>query len=79
MNRIKANKQSYRIIFLVISLFLFSGAVAQNANKKVTIQHKSISLKETFSQIEQQTVYSIAYEHSTLDLDKRISLSLKDV
>lgn len=74
----KTNKQQYGIIFCAISLFLFSSAIAQNTSKKVTIQHKNISLKEAFSQIEQQTGYSIAYEQSILDLKKKISLSLKD-
>ncbi len=78
MNRIKTNKQPYRIIFFVIFLFLVSSVIAQNTNKKVTIQNKSISLKEAFSLIEQQTGYSIAYEQSKLDLKKKISLSLKD-
>jgi hypothetical protein len=65
-------------ISLIFSLFLCSGIAAQNAAKKITIHAKNISLKEAFFQIEQQTGYSIAYEQSTLDLKKKISLSLED-
>ncbi len=78
MNSIKIKNQSLRIIFFIFSLFLLSGVTAQTTDKKITIQNKSISLKEAFALIEQQTGYSIAYEHSTLDLNKSISLSLKD-
>ncbi len=52
-------------------------AISQNAEKKITIQNKNISLKEAFEQIELQTDYSIAYEQSNLNLKKRQALSLK--
>ncbi len=77
MNPIIKN-QSLRITFFIFSLFLLSGITAQNTDKKITIQRKSISLKDAFALIEQQTGYSIAYEHSTLELNKSISLSLND-
>jgi len=54
------------------------GITAQNTDKKVTIRNKNISIKDALSRIEQQTGYSAAYEQSTLDLTKKISLSLKN-
>lgn len=78
MNRIKSIKQLYRIIIFLFFVFISSGAVSQTNEKKISIQNGSISLKEAFSQIEEQTGYSIAYEQLTLDLNKKISLSLEN-
>ncbi|WP_293713688.1 carboxypeptidase-like regulatory domain-containing protein [uncultured Parabacteroides sp.] len=78
MDRIKSI-QFYRIIILLFFIFFSFGAIAQEKEKKISIQNKSISIKEAFSEIEQQTDYSIAYEQLTLDLNKKISLSLKNV
>ncbi|WP_298653710.1 carboxypeptidase-like regulatory domain-containing protein [uncultured Proteiniphilum sp.] len=65
------------IIILFLSLPYYGNA--QNHNKKITIQERNIPIKAAFSLIEQQTDYSIAYEQSMLDTEKRISLSLKNV
>ncbi len=65
--------------FFLFFTFLSLTTVAQNKEKKITIQNKSISLKEAFAQIEVQTGYSIAYEQSNLDIEKKQSLSLKNV
>ena len=68
-----------------LSFQLFNKTIDQNSRiktlkeKKITIQNKKISLKEAFAQIETQTGYSIAYEQSNLDIDKKQSLSLKNV
>lgn len=78
MKRITTDNKRYRTIIFIFTLFLFSSVMAQNTDKKITIQNKEISLKDAFLQIEKQTVYSIAYEQSTLNLKKKISLSLKD-
>ena len=64
------------IILLFFSILSLT-AISQNAEKKITIQNKNISLKEAFEQIELQTDYSIAYEQSNLNLKKMQSLSLK--
>lgn len=78
MDRIKSI-QFYRIIILLFFISFSFGAIAQEKEKKISIQNKSISIKEAFSKIEQQTDYSIAYEQLALDLNKKISLSLKNV
>ena len=78
MDRIKSI-QFYRIIILLFFISFSFGAIAQEKEKKISIQNKSLSIKEAFSEIEQQTDYSIAYEQLALDLNKKISLSLKNV
>ena len=52
------------IILLFFSILSLT-ALSQNAEKKITIQNKNISLKEAHQQIELQTDYSIAYESQT--------------
>lgn len=78
MDRIKSI-QLYRIIILLFFISFSLGTIAQEKEKKISIQNKNISIKEAFSEIEQQTDYSIAYEQLALDLNKKISLSLKNV
>ena len=65
MNRINANKKPDKMIILLFFSILSLTALSQNAEKKITIQNKNISLKEAFEQIELQTDYSIAYERQT--------------
>ena len=79
MNRINTNKRAAKLAIFLFFTFLSLTTVAQNKEKKITIQNKSISLKEAFAQIEVQTGYSIAYEQSNLDIEKKQSLSLKNV
>lgn len=79
MNRINTNKRAAKLAIFLFFAFLSLTTVAQNKEKKITIQNKRISLKEAFAQIESQTGYSIAYEQSNLDLEKKQSLSLKNV
>lgn len=78
MNRINPVKQLY-IATIFLCLLLSHAVMAQNSEKRITIQKDNISLKEAFAQIEQQTNYSIAYEQSALNTEKVISLSLKNV
>ncbi|MFR9165108.1 MAG: carboxypeptidase-like regulatory domain-containing protein [Dysgonomonas sp.] len=78
MKRIKAEDKTFRILLFLFSFFLTVSVTAQNTDKKIAIQSKSISLKDAFYQIEQQTGYSIAYEQSEIDVSKKISLLLKD-
>ena len=63
---------------LIILLILPLSAVAQEKKQTVTIQQTDISLKEAFTIIEAQTNYSLAYEQSVLDMDKKVSLTFKE-
>ena len=78
MNPLKRTKQPYRNFIFLFFIFLASVASAQDKNQTVTIDQTNITIKDIFSIIESQTDYSIAYEHSALDLNKKISLKLKD-
>ena len=74
MNQLKTTIHAILIILLILPL----SAVAQERKQTVTIQKTNISLKEAFAIIETQTNYSIAYEQSALDMDKKVALSFKD-
>ncbi|WP_080903988.1 TonB-dependent receptor [Parabacteroides sp. Marseille-P3160] len=74
MNRINALS---RTLLLIISCFIVSIAFAQTKDNTISIENKSISIKEAFLEIEKQTEYSIAYEQLGTDLDKRLFLSFK--
>lgn len=58
-------------VFLLLIPFLL---IAQE--NKVTIEGQNISLTDVFQLIESQTTFSVAYEQSTLDLQRNITLSL---
>lgn len=77
MNRITINKETDKILLFLFFTFLSLNATAQNDRKPITIQNKNISLQEAFTEIEQQTGYSIAYELSAVDVKRKISLSLE--
>lgn len=78
MKRITTNQKLTKTVLFLFFAFLTCSLVAQNGEKKITILNKNISLKEAFLQIEQQTGYSVAYEQSNLDVEKKLSLSLKE-
>ena len=78
MNRINTNKQAGKLAIFLFFTFLSLTTIAQNKDKKITIQNKNISLKEAFAQIETQTGYSIAYEQSNLNIEKKHSFVLKN-
>lgn len=77
MNRITINKETDKILLFLFFAFLSLNATAQNDRKPITIQNKNISLQEAFTEIEQQTGYSIAYELSAVDVKRKIFLSLE--
>lgn len=78
MNRRFINGLVCKRLILLTFIFLSLNLIAQNKENKITIQNKNISLKNVFLEIEKQTAYTIAYEQSSLNLKKEISLSLKD-
>lgn len=78
MNRITTNQQLSKTILFLFFIFLTFSVMAQNGEKKITILNKNITLKEVFLQIERQTGYSVAYEQSNLDIDKKITLALNE-
>ena len=78
MNRITTNRKGCKTALFLFFAFLTCSLPAQNIEKRITILNKNISLKEAFLQIEQQTGYSVAYQQSNLNIDKKISLDLNE-
>lgn len=73
------NLKKLAIAVLALSIFLFAFSERTMAQeKRITIQEKSISLKDAFNEIERQTNFSIAYKKSETDDKRKINLSLKD-
>jgi len=66
-------------IFTITILLLFFSVQTRAQEKRITIQKKSISLKEAFNEIERQTDYSIAYKKSEVDENRKFSISVVGV
>jgi len=65
-------KYTLFVLFLFYSLFCLADGKAQN--KKILINNTEISVKQVFNEIEKQTLYSIGYNETDLDTDKKINL-----
>lgn len=71
------NHLNYKIVCLIIVLIL---SVASNAqNTKITISGRDITVKQTFEQIEAQSKYTIAYSKKQLDVQRKITMDVKEV
>lgn len=80
MNQIITKKVIFNLVFIILLLFNPLSTMAQDPkhDQKITIQQKNISIENAFTQIEKQTNYSVAYDRSKIDAEKRISLSLNN-
>ena len=76
MDQINLPGYFYNALILLLLFFPYNGNAQDN--KKITIQESNIPIKTAFSLIEQQTGYTIAYEQSVLNVNKQVSLSLKN-
>lgn len=76
MNRINFHAYLNKAILVLLLFFPYYGNAQDN--RKITIQESNIPIRTAFSLIEQQTDYTIAYEQSVLNVDKQISLYLKN-
>ena len=72
----ESNYLIYRLAFLVLFVFfsqnVFSESKVQN---KITFSENNITLKKAFEEIEKQTNFSIDYEESTIDLNRKVFVS----
>lgn len=78
MNRINPYKQTGKTAIFVFFAFLSLAVAAQSGGKRINLHTENISLKEAFIEIERQTGYSVAYERAYLDIDRKLSVSLRD-
>ncbi len=74
---VSTNNIGKTIFAIFLSLILNTNIFAQ-AFEKVTIINKSISFKELFAEIEQQTGYSFFYNNDDFDIEQKVSVNAKN-
>lgn len=73
--KIRQNNSSYKIISLIIFLFI---AIQSNAqNERFTISGRDITLKQVFEQIETQSKYTLAYSKAQIDIGRKITINIQ--
>lgn len=75
----KTKKPVYKI-FAALSLCLFVSfsAMAQRADKAISIDAKDVTVKELLMQLEQKSDLSFVYNNSDIDLNKRVSVKFEN-
>lgn len=73
--KIRQNYSSYKIISLIILLFISIHSNAQN--EKFTISGRDITIKQVFEQIEAQSNYTVAYSKALIDVSKKITIKVQ--
>lgn len=75
--KIRQNYSGYKIISLIIFLFI---SIHSNAQKeKFTISGRDITVKQVFEQIEAQSKYTVAYSKAQIDVSKKITIKVQKV
>lgn len=75
--KISQNDSSYKIISLIIFLFISIYSNAQN--EKFTISGRDIAIKQVFEQIEAQSKYTVAYSKTQIDVSRKITIKAQKV
>lgn len=75
--KFRQNSSGYKIISLIIFLFISIHSNAQN--EKFTISGRDITIKKVFEQIEAQSKYTVAYSKAQIDVGRKITISVKKV
>ena len=73
--KIRQNNSSYKIISLIIFLFICIHSNAQN--EKFTISGRDIAIKQVFEQIEAQSKYTVAYSKAQIDVSRKITIKVQ--
>lgn len=71
----RQNSSGYKIISLIIFLFISIHSNAQN--EKFTISGRGITIKQVFEQIEAQSKYTVAYSKAQIDVERKITISVR--
>lgn len=66
-----------KIIRFIIVLFFSINVCAQNI--RITISERGITIKQSFEMIEAQSNYTIAYSNAKLNVQRTVTIDLKDV
>lgn len=75
--KIRQNCSGYKIISLIIFLFISIHSNAQN--EKFTISGRDITVKQVFEQIEAQSKYTVAYSKVQIDVSRKITIKVQKV
>lgn len=75
--KIRQNYSGYKIISLIIFLFISIHSNAQN--EKFTISGRDITVKQVFEQIEAQSKYTVAYSKAQIDVSRKITIKVQKV
>lgn len=75
--KIRQIYSSYKIISLIIFLFISIYSNAQN--EKFTISRRNITVKQVFEQIEAQSKYTVAYSRVQIDVNRKITIKVQKV
>jgi len=67
----------FSVVFLFITLLTVS-ASTYSQQAKLSVKLKNATLKEVLQQIQNTSEFEFFFNHEAVDLDKRISLSMKD-
>ncbi|MDR2918423.1 MAG: carboxypeptidase-like regulatory domain-containing protein [Tannerella sp.] len=67
-----------RIIGVLVLLTIFFSIAANAQEPEISLQGRDLTLKEAFRQIEEQTKYTVAYNQSKLDVNRRIWTDIKN-
>lgn len=75
--KIRQNYSGYKIIGLIIFLFIAIHVNAQN--ERFTISGRGITIKQVFEQIEAQSKYTVAYSKVQIDITRKMTMNLQKV
>ena len=75
--KIRQNYSGYKIIGLIIFLFIAIHVNAQN--ERFTISGRGITIKQVFEQIEAQSKYTVAYSKVQIDITRKVTMNLQKV
>jgi len=79
-NKLQKNNlyRLFKIVFVSLILFLPQYVLSETQNK-ITLSKQQVSLKAVFEEIEKQTNFSVDYEESRIDVNRRINVSVIDI
>lgn len=72
------NSAGFRRCRIVVMMIILLPAIIEAQHKVITLKKGQITLRQALAVIEKQTGYSIAFDKSRIDADKKVSVDLKE-
>lgn len=69
--------QDYLKFILIILLVCFTQSI-KSQHKEITLEGENITFQQVFEQIETQCNYTIAYNHTKFNINKKLSVSIRN-